>query len=84
MVSLPTGTPAPPQPQARPNSVSNRKPGVLTANLEEMKVCEDLFVAESLLGVRYSFLLLLHCPDKIKVTTWIYAHGQIVGTPRLD
>uniref|UniRef100_A0A3Q3BRV4 Myocardin related transcription factor B n=1 Tax=Kryptolebias marmoratus TaxID=37003 RepID=A0A3Q3BRV4_KRYMA len=41
VVSLPAAAPPPPQPQARPNSsVSSRKPGVLTANLEEMKVTE--------------------------------------------
>ncbi|XP_037547552.1 myocardin-related transcription factor B [Nematolebias whitei] len=41
MVSLPTANPPLPPPQARlNNSVSNRKPGVLTANLEEMKVTE--------------------------------------------
>ncbi|CAB1456619.1 unnamed protein product [Pleuronectes platessa] len=42
MVSLPTAPPPPPLPSAaRPNiSLSNRKPGVLPANLEEMKVAE--------------------------------------------
>ncbi|XP_019939009.2 myocardin-related transcription factor B [Paralichthys olivaceus] len=42
MVSLPTAPPPPPLPTsaARPNSLSNRKPGVLPANLEEMKVAE--------------------------------------------
>ncbi|XP_039991178.1 myocardin-related transcription factor B isoform X2 [Xiphias gladius] len=43
MVSLPTAPPPPPLPPApaRPNnSLSNRKPGVLPANLEEMKVAE--------------------------------------------
>ncbi|XP_035001730.1 myocardin-related transcription factor B isoform X1 [Hippoglossus stenolepis] len=43
MVSLPTVPPPPPLPSAvaRPhNSLSNRKPGVLPANLEEMKVAE--------------------------------------------
>lgn len=43
MVSLPAAPPPPPLPvapsPARPNnSLSNRKPGVLPANLEEMKV----------------------------------------------
>ena len=41
VVSLPTAPPPPPvaQASARPNnSLSNRKPGVLPANLEEMKV----------------------------------------------
>ncbi|KAM7381975.1 hypothetical protein PAMA_012710 [Pampus argenteus] len=43
VVSLPTAPPPPPLPPApaRPNnSLSNRKPGVLPANLEEMKVAE--------------------------------------------
>uniref|UniRef100_A0A4W6BT08 Myocardin related transcription factor B n=1 Tax=Lates calcarifer TaxID=8187 RepID=A0A4W6BT08_LATCA len=43
VVSLPTAPPPPPPlpAQARPNnSLSNRKPGVLPANLEEMKVAE--------------------------------------------
>ncbi|XP_029977478.1 myocardin-related transcription factor B isoform X2 [Sphaeramia orbicularis] len=43
VVSLPTASPPPPLPPAptRPhNSLSNRKPGVLPANLEEMKVAE--------------------------------------------
>ncbi|XP_070782927.1 myocardin-related transcription factor B [Enoplosus armatus] len=43
MVSLPAAPPPPPVPSAsaRPNnSLSNRKPGVLPANLEEMKVAE--------------------------------------------
>ncbi|XP_047465075.1 myocardin-related transcription factor B [Mugil cephalus] len=43
MVSLPTAPPPPPLPptSARPNnSLSSRKPGVLPANLEEMKVAE--------------------------------------------
>lgn len=43
VVSLPTAPPPPPLPSApaRPNnSLSNRKPGVLPANLEEMKVAE--------------------------------------------
>lgn len=42
MVSLPTAPPPPPPvAPARPNnSLSNRKPGVLPANLEEMKVAE--------------------------------------------
>uniref|UniRef100_A0A667XL34 Myocardin related transcription factor B n=1 Tax=Myripristis murdjan TaxID=586833 RepID=A0A667XL34_9TELE len=45
MVSLPTAPPPPPLPPAptpaRPNnSLSNRKPGILPANLEEMKVAE--------------------------------------------
>ncbi|KAM9336153.1 myocardin-related transcription factor B [Symphorus nematophorus] len=43
VVSLPTAPPPPPvaQAPARPNnSLSNRKPGVLPANLEEMKVAE--------------------------------------------
>ncbi|XP_031699105.1 myocardin-related transcription factor B isoform X1 [Anarrhichthys ocellatus] len=43
MVSLPTAPPPPPVTSAlaRPNnSLSNRKPGVLPANLEEMKVAE--------------------------------------------
>ncbi|KAM9837302.1 myocardin-related transcription factor B [Aulostomus maculatus] len=41
VVSLPTAPPLPPIPPARPNSsLSNRKPGVLPANLEEMKVAE--------------------------------------------
>ncbi|XP_072228924.1 myocardin-related transcription factor B isoform X2 [Leuresthes tenuis] len=43
MVSLPSAPPLPPPPPAptRPNnSLSNRKPGVLPANLEEMKVAE--------------------------------------------
>jgi len=41
VVSLPTAPPPPPLPSApaRPNnSLSNRRPGVLPANLEEMKV----------------------------------------------
>ncbi|XP_067431682.1 myocardin-related transcription factor B isoform X1 [Thunnus thynnus] len=43
VVSLPTAPPPPPLPSApaRPNnSLSNRKPGVLPANLEDMKVAE--------------------------------------------
>ncbi|KAF0025197.1 hypothetical protein F2P81_022078 [Scophthalmus maximus] len=43
VVSLPTAPPPPPLPSApaRPNnSLSNRRPGVLPANLEEMKVAE--------------------------------------------
>lgn len=45
MVSLPAAPPPPPLPvapsPARPNnSLSNRKPGILPANLEEMKVLE--------------------------------------------
>ncbi|XP_068161274.1 myocardin-related transcription factor B isoform X2 [Antennarius striatus] len=41
MVSLPAAPPPPPVGPARPNnSLSNRKPGVLPANLEEMKVAE--------------------------------------------
>ncbi|XP_061666707.1 myocardin-related transcription factor B isoform X2 [Syngnathoides biaculeatus] len=41
VVSLPTAPPLPPMPLARQNnSLSNRKPGVLPANLEEMKVAE--------------------------------------------
>ncbi|XP_041671036.1 myocardin-related transcription factor B isoform X2 [Cheilinus undulatus] len=41
VVSLPTAPPPPPVAPARPNnSLSNRKPGVLPANLEEMKVAE--------------------------------------------
>ncbi|XP_040922870.1 myocardin-related transcription factor B isoform X2 [Toxotes jaculatrix] len=43
VVSLPTAPPPPPLPSApaRPtNTLSNRKPGVLPANLEEMKVAE--------------------------------------------
>ncbi|XP_076615708.1 myocardin-related transcription factor B isoform X1 [Chaetodon auriga] len=41
MVSLPTAPPPSSVPQARPNNLlSNRKPGVLPANLEEMKVAE--------------------------------------------
>ncbi|CAJ1080670.1 myocardin-related transcription factor B isoform X1 [Xyrichtys novacula] len=41
MVSLPTAQPAPLVAPTRPNnSLSNRKPGVLPANLEEMKVAE--------------------------------------------
>ncbi|KAM4524821.1 myocardin-related transcription factor B isoform 2-T4 [Odontesthes bonariensis] len=41
MVSLPTAPPPPPPAPTRPNnSLSNRKPGVLPANLEEMKVAE--------------------------------------------
>ncbi|XP_077359104.1 myocardin-related transcription factor B [Festucalex cinctus] len=41
VVSLPTAPPLPPLPLARQNnSLSNRKPGVLPANLEEMKVAE--------------------------------------------
>ncbi|XP_076025702.1 myocardin-related transcription factor B isoform X2 [Genypterus blacodes] len=41
VVSLPSAPPPPPLPQARSiNSLSNRKPGVLPANLEEMKVAE--------------------------------------------
>lgn len=39
VVSLPTAPPLPPMPLARQNnSLSSRKPGVLPANLEEMKV----------------------------------------------
>lgn len=47
VVSLPTAPPPPPPlpAQARPNnSLSNRKPGVLPANLEEMKVFGNPFV----------------------------------------
>ncbi|XP_041818537.1 myocardin-related transcription factor B isoform X2 [Chelmon rostratus] len=41
MVSLPTAPPPPGPAPARPNNLlSNRKPGVLPANLEEMKVAE--------------------------------------------
>ncbi|KAG7507834.1 hypothetical protein JOB18_046175 [Solea senegalensis] len=41
VVSLPTAPPPPSLTTARPNnSLSNRKPGVLPANLEEMKVAE--------------------------------------------
>lgn len=43
VVSLPTAPPLPPVPPApvrSSNSLSNRKPGVLPANLEEMKVAE--------------------------------------------
>nr|XP_020476014.1 MKL/myocardin-like protein 2 [Monopterus albus]XP_020476015.1 MKL/myocardin-like protein 2 [Monopterus albus]XP_020476016.1 MKL/myocardin-like protein 2 [Monopterus albus] len=41
VVSLPTAPPPPPPAAARPNnSLSHRKPGVLPANLEEMKVAE--------------------------------------------
>ncbi|XP_049615137.1 myocardin-related transcription factor B [Syngnathus scovelli] len=41
VVSLPTAPPLPPMSLARQNnSLSNRKPGVLPANLEEMKVAE--------------------------------------------
>ncbi|XP_054624126.1 myocardin-related transcription factor B isoform X2 [Dunckerocampus dactyliophorus] len=41
VVSLPTAPPPPPMPLARQNnSLLNRKPGVLPANLEEMKVAE--------------------------------------------
>ncbi|XP_074519192.1 myocardin-related transcription factor B [Halichoeres trimaculatus] len=41
VVSLPTAPPPPQMAPARPNnSLSNRKPGVLPANLEEMKVAE--------------------------------------------
>ncbi|KAM6963824.1 myocardin-related transcription factor B isoform 2-T2 [Tautogolabrus adspersus] len=41
MVSLPTAAPPPPMAPTRPNnSLSNRRPGVLPANLEEMKVAE--------------------------------------------
>ncbi|XP_042363453.1 myocardin-related transcription factor B isoform X2 [Plectropomus leopardus] len=41
MMSLPTAPPPAPVTPARPNnSLSNRKPGVLPANLEEMKVAE--------------------------------------------
>uniref|UniRef100_UPI0037E9A1AF myocardin-related transcription factor B isoform X1 n=1 Tax=Semicossyphus pulcher TaxID=241346 RepID=UPI0037E9A1AF len=41
VVSLPTAPPPPSVAPARPNnSLSNRKPGVLPANLEEMKVAE--------------------------------------------
>ncbi|XP_019719116.1 MKL/myocardin-like protein 2 isoform X2 [Hippocampus comes] len=41
VVSLPTAPPLPPMPLARQNnSLSSRKPGVLPANLEEMKVPE--------------------------------------------
>ncbi|KAK7918568.1 hypothetical protein WMY93_009852 [Mugilogobius chulae] len=41
MVSLPSAPPPPPLPPTRPvNTLSNRRPGVLPANLEEMKVAE--------------------------------------------
>ncbi|XP_055005996.1 myocardin-related transcription factor B isoform X3 [Boleophthalmus pectinirostris] len=41
VVSLPTAPPPPPLPPARPvNMLTNRRPGVLPANLEEMKVAE--------------------------------------------
>ncbi|XP_054913785.1 LOW QUALITY PROTEIN: myocardin-related transcription factor B [Poeciliopsis prolifica] len=40
VVSLPTGPPAPPTPPRPNNLLANRKPGVLPANLDEMKVAE--------------------------------------------
>ncbi|XP_032431026.1 myocardin-related transcription factor B isoform X3 [Xiphophorus hellerii] len=40
VMSLPTGPPAPPAPLRPNNLLANRKPGVLPANLDEMKVAE--------------------------------------------
>ncbi|XP_043958116.1 myocardin-related transcription factor B isoform X1 [Gambusia affinis] len=40
VVSLPTGPPQPPAPPRPNNLLANRKPGVLPANLDEMKVAE--------------------------------------------
>lgn len=64
MVSLPTAPPPPPvaQTPARPNnSLSNRKPGILPANLEEMKVFNNpLLSTKHLLYMNFSFIF--SCP----------------------
>lgn len=63
MVSLPAAPPPPPPPvapsPARPNnSLSNRKPGILPANLEEMKVPKPYILTLDSKVIALTFLLI--------------------------